>query len=63
MRRPADLRQYAGKWVAVKAGRVVASADTPADLVQRVKALGEEGRDAVAEYVAPPSSSLMVGVG
>jgi hypothetical protein len=61
--RPAALDGYVGKWVAVKEGRVVASADTGPKLVAKVKALGEEGVDAVAEYVAPASDSWMVGVG
>jgi hypothetical protein len=61
--RLAELDDYVGKWVAVKAGRVVASADTAPELVRRVKALGPDADDAVAEYVAPPSTSWMVGVG
>lgn len=63
VKRSALLRGYVGKWVAVKEGRVVASAETAGELVKLVKALGEEGQGAIAEYVSPPSSILMVGVG
>ncbi len=63
VQRPAELDKYVGKWVAVKAGRVVAAADTAPALVELVQALGSEGEDAIAEYVAPPSTSWMVGVG
>lgn len=63
VRRPKELDRYVGQWVAVKGGRVIASATTSAELVKAVKALGEEGNDALAEYVAPPSQSWMVGVG
>jgi hypothetical protein len=61
--RPPELEKYVGQWVAIKGGRVVASAQTAVGLVDEVKALGDEGIDAVVEYVSPPSSSWMVGVG
>lgn len=63
VRRPTELDGYVGQWVAVKEGRVIASADTSRELVTKVKALGAQGVDAVAEYVAPPSHSWMVGAG
>ena len=63
VRRSPELQKYEGKWVATRHGAVVQSADSAAELVRKVRSMGAEGEDLVAEYVAPPSSSWMVGVG
>ena len=63
VKRPPELDQYVGRWVAIKDGQVVASAASSVELVDEVRALGEDGEDAVAEFVSPPSDSWMVGVG
>jgi len=61
--RPAGIDNYAGQWVAVKDGRVVAAAPRARDLVILVREMGEEGADATVELVALPSDGFMVGVG
>jgi hypothetical protein len=62
-RQPDELRTYAGHWVAVKGGKVVAVSDSSLGLVAEVHKLGAEGRGAVAQYVAPHSNSIVIGVG
>jgi hypothetical protein len=57
------LAAWAGMWVAVKDGDVVASAATSADIVRSVRALGERGRGAVTQFVPPPSDVIVIGVG
>lgn len=61
--RPPELDNFVGKWVAIKEGRVVAAADSSRALVDEVHKLGEHGLGAVVQFVAPPSTSFMVGVG
>lgn len=63
VRRPADLDNFEGKWVAVRDGEVIAVADTSRALVYEVRKLGSWGEGAVAQFVSPPESSFMVGVG
>lgn len=58
-----ELDQYEGQWVATKHGRVVAHATSSRELAKRVRELGADGEDAVAEFVAPPSATWVVGVG
>ena len=61
--RVAAIDQYTGQWVAVKDGRVVASAIRSRDLVALVRAMGEDGADATVEFVAGLSDSFRVGLG
>jgi hypothetical protein len=58
-----ELDQYVGKWVAVKSQRVVAWADTSAELAYKVRDLGTEGRGAVMQFVQPEADAYIVGVG
>lgn len=62
-RRLSDLDEFEGQWVAVKDGQVVAVAATSRALVYEVHKLGESGKGAVAQYVAPPTAAFMIGVG
>jgi hypothetical protein len=62
-RRPPDLDKWAGKWVAIKDGKVIAAAHNSRDLVPQVKAMGEAGKGAVAQFVPPPSDTIVIGVG
>ena len=62
-RQPEELRHYAGLWVAVKDGEVVAVSGSSLGLVSEVHNLGDRGRGAVAQYVAPHSDSIVIGVG
>jgi len=57
------IDQYAGQWVAVKDGRVVAFAHRARDLVVLVRAMGDDGADATVEFVAGLSDSFRVGLG
>jgi Family of unknown function (DUF5678) len=63
IRRAADLDEFFGKWVAVKDGRIVAVADTSRGLAYELKKLGSAAKGAVMRYVAPPSTSALVGLG
>ncbi|HVU71441.1 MAG TPA: DUF5678 domain-containing protein [Mycobacteriales bacterium] len=62
-RRLPDLDQWVGCWVAIKDGKVVAAAHNSRDLVPELRKLGDAGRGAVAQYVTPPSETIMIGVG
>jgi hypothetical protein len=62
--RPDAFDDYAGQWIAVKAGRVVAAANTSSELAFALHNLGSrDAAGAVMRYVAPPSSVVMVGLG
>ena len=62
-RRPADLNEWAGMWVAVKNGKIIAAARTSRELVPQVKAMGDAGRGAVAQFVPRASDTIVIGVG
>jgi hypothetical protein len=57
------LDQWAGMWVAVKDGKVVAAAYNSRDLVPMVRELGEAGIGAVAQFVPPHTDEIVIGVG
>jgi hypothetical protein len=57
------LDQWSGMWVAVKDGKVIAAAHNSRDLVPMVRQLGEAGRGAVAQFVAPHTDEIVIGVG
>lgn len=61
--RPRELDDFVGQWVAVKSGRVIAAAASSRALVYEVRKLGSAGEGAVAQFVPPPDSAYMVGVG
>lgn len=54
---------WAGQWVAVKDGEVIAAAHNSRDLVPQVRSLGPKGRGAVAQFVPEPSDVVVIGVG
>jgi hypothetical protein len=58
-----DLDQWVGLWVAVKDGKVIASAHNSRELVPALRALGDAGRGAVAQYIPQPSDAITIGVG
>ncbi len=64
-RRLPELDKYAGLWVAVKDGKVIAAASTSLELVDRLHMLQPVGaaKGAVAQYVPEPTDSVMIGVG
>lgn len=56
---------WAGMWIAVKDGKVIAAAYNSRDLVPAVRKLGEAGHGAVAQFVPPRTisrSSSMQGM-
>jgi hypothetical protein len=57
-----ELRQYPGKWVATKDHKVVAVADTPLELVHKVKALGLAGQ-ALSQYIPADDDVITIGLG
>jgi len=57
------LEQWAGLWVAIKDGKVVAAAGSSRELVAEVRKLGAAGEGSVAQYVAPYSEEIVIGVG
>ncbi len=58
-----DLADWAGMWVAVKDGRVIAAAYNSRDLVPMLVEMGSAGRGAVAQYVPHRSNTIVIGVG
>lgn len=62
-RRLAELDRWAGCWVAVKDGKVIAAAPNSRELVPELRRLGPAAEGAVAQYVTPPSDAIMIGVG
>ena len=58
-----DLDNFVGKWVAVRAGEVVAVADSSRALVYELRKLGTRGEGAVAQYVRPSTDGYIVGIG
>lgn len=64
IRRPPDLDRWAGHWVALKQGEVIAAASTSSELAFRLRELGSKGEGAVTEYVRPGhEDAYAVGVG
>lgn len=62
-RRPAGIDCWAGMWVAVKDGEVIASANNSRDLVPMVRELGESGQGAVAQFVPYRTDDIVIGLG
>lgn len=58
---PKELGQYSGKWVALVDGEVVAAGTTTSQLALELKRLGI--KRASTQFIAPPSTSIRVGVG
>jgi hypothetical protein len=62
-RRLADIDRYAGMWIAVKDGKVVAAAASSRELVPMVRSKGPAAEGAVAQYVPERSDDIVIGVG
>ncbi len=63
VRRPSELDEFFGKWVAVKGDSVIAAAESSQALAYELRKLGSRASGAVVSYVAEPSSAVMVGLG
>jgi len=62
-RRPAGIDRWAGLWVAVKDGKVIAEAQTSRELVPRLRSMGPAGEGAVAQFVPERTDDIVIGVG
>jgi len=64
-RRLPELDKWVGLWVAVKDGKVIATASTSLELVDAIHRLRPVGigKGAVAQYVPRPTDEIMIGVG
>jgi len=62
-RRPEGIDSWAGMWVAVKDGAVIAAAHNSRDLVPMVRSQGPAGEGAVAQFVPHRTDDIMIGVG
>jgi hypothetical protein len=61
--RPTSLDRYAGQWVAVKDGKVVAHARRSREVVAKMQALGSSADGAVLQRAAAPTDAVAVGLG
>jgi hypothetical protein len=62
-RRPSALEAYAGQWVAVKDGVVIAHAPNSRDVVRQMRLMGPAAEGAVLQRAAQPDEALAVGLG
>ena len=62
-RRPEGIDGWAGLWVAVKDGKVIAAAENSRELVARVRSKGPSAAGAVAQYVPQRTEDIVIGVG
>jgi hypothetical protein len=59
-----ELDQWAGHWVAIKDGKVIAASESSRDLVYQLRKLGSRASGAATEYVRPDrDDAYVVGVG
>lgn len=61
VRREKALDAYVGRWVAIKDGIVVMTGASSTELANGLRHAGI--RDALAQYVPPPSEAYRVGLG
>lgn len=57
------LDEYAGQWVAVKNGRVIAHSPSSREVVRQLRRMGPEAKGAVLQRAATPTEALAVGLG
>lgn len=62
-RRPEGIDRWAGLWVAVKDGAVIAAAERSRDLVVMVRSKGPAAAGAVAQFVPHHTEDIVIGVG
>lgn len=63
VRRSTILDVYAGQWVAVKDGRVIAHGFSPRDVVVQMRQMGRAAQGAVLQRSPEPTEALAVGLG
>lgn len=58
------LDSWAGHWVAIKGGEIIAAAETSSELTYRLREMGPKAKGAVTEFVRPGhEDAYAVGVG
>ena len=62
-RRPPGIDHWAGLWVAIKDGEVIAASENSRDLVAMVRSKGPAAEGAVAQYVPRHTDDIVIGVG
>jgi len=62
-RRPEALDAYAGQWVALKDGEVIAHSPDPRSVVREMRRMGQAAEGAVLQRAPEPSEALAVGLG
>lgn len=63
VRRPSVLDDYAGLWVAVKDGRVIAHGHDSRHVVREMRRMGRAAEGAVLQRSPEPTEALAVGLG
>jgi hypothetical protein len=63
VRRPAGIDRWAGLWVAIKDGEVIAASENSRDLVAMVRSKGPAAAGAVAQFVPRHTDDIVIGVG
>ena len=62
-RQPEGIDRWAGLWVAVKDGEVIAAAESSLNLVATVRSMGPSAAGAVAQYIPRRTEDIVIGVG
>jgi Family of unknown function (DUF5678) len=63
VRRSSVLDEYAGQWVAVKDGQVIAHGRNSRDVVRQMRQMGPAAEGAVLQRAPEPTEALAVGLG
>jgi uncharacterized protein DUF5678 len=63
VRRSSTLDAFAGQWVAVKDGRVIAHGFNSRDVVRQMRQMGRAAEGAVLQRAPKPDEALAVGLG
>jgi hypothetical protein len=63
VKRPANLDKFAGQWVAVKDGQVIAHSPDPRSVVREMRGMGQLAEGAALQRAPRPSEALAVGLG
>jgi Family of unknown function (DUF5678) len=61
--RSSTLDAFAGQWVAVKDGRVIAHGYNSRDVVRQMRQMGRAAHGAVLQRAPKPTDALAVGLG
>ncbi len=59
---PINYAEYYGTWVAIREHRVIAKATSALGILDKVRAMGEDGGKSSIRYVEPPETTVRWGV-